>query len=108
MLRLDLHNSDSGSMTTCLKASSSMQRFSSFCEATGCSAERMSDCSSNPDDNSCDDIKLDDSEAWQLQFLHALTWPGVVLAICPYLDNYFLASSGNAVSCYPFVLTVTR
>ncbi|XP_057535063.1 uncharacterized protein LOC130813276 isoform X1 [Amaranthus tricolor] len=96
MLRLDLHNSDSGSMTTCLKASSSMQRFSSFCEATGCSAERMSDCSSNPDDNSCDDIKLDDSEAWQLQFLHALTWPGVVLAICPYLDNYFLASSGNA------------
>lgn len=95
MLRLEhSHDSDSGSMTMRFKAGSSMQQFSPFCEA----AERMSNSSlcSSPDDNSCDEVKLEDSEAWQLQFLNAITWPGVVLAICPYLDHYFLASSGNA------------
>ncbi|KNA08275.1 hypothetical protein SOVF_164110 isoform B [Spinacia oleracea] len=99
MLRLEhLPNSDSGSMTMRLKPSSSMQQFSPFCEAAGYTAERMSNSSrcSSPDDNSCDEVKHEDSEGWQLQLLNSITWPGVVLAICPYLDHYFLASSGNA------------
>lgn len=103
MLRLEhLHNSDTGSITIHSTAGSSMQQ-AAFCEATGYAAERMSNSShcSSPDDNSCDEVKLEDSETWQIQFLNAITWPGVVLAICPYLDHYFLASSGNAVSCYP-------
>ncbi|KAL2923936.1 hypothetical protein RDABS01_015427, partial [Bienertia sinuspersici] len=99
MLRLEhSHDSDSGSMTICMKAGSSMQRASPFCDAAGSTAERMSNSSrcSSPDYNSCDEVKLQDSEAWQLHFLNAITWPGVVLAICPYLVDYFLASSGNA------------
>ncbi|XP_021738312.1 pre-mRNA-splicing factor prp12-like isoform X1 [Chenopodium quinoa] len=99
MFRLEhFSNSDSGSMTMRLKSSSSMQHISPVCEAAGYTAERMSNSSrcSSPDDNSCDEAKLEDSEAWQLEFLSAITWPGVVLAICPYLDEYFLASSGNA------------
>lgn len=98
MLRLEhLHNSDTGSITIHSTAGSSMQQ-AAFCEATGYAAERMSNSShcSSPDDNSCDEVKLEDSETWQIQFLNAITWPGVVLAICPYLDHYFLASSGNA------------
>lgn len=111
MLRLEhSHNSDSGSMTLCLKVGSSTRQASPYCEATGSTAERMSNSSpcSSPDTNSCDEVKFEDSEAWQLQFLNAITWPGVVLAICPYLDQYFLASSGNAFYVCGFQNDMTR
>lgn len=90
-------NSDSGSMAICSKTVSSSQRASPFCEATAYTGEQMSNSSlcSSPDD-SCDGLKLEDTEAWHLRLAYATTWPGVVLAICPYLDHYFLASSGNA------------
>ncbi|GMH18745.1 hypothetical protein Nepgr_020586 [Nepenthes gracilis] len=93
-----LQNSDSGSMTICSKAGSSSQRASPFCEAVGYAADQMSNSSlcSSPDDNSCDGLKLEDGEAWQLQLASTTMLPGMVLAVCPYLDNYFLASSGNA------------
>ncbi|KAL0855123.1 hypothetical protein Bca101_060275 [Brassica carinata] len=85
-------NSDSGSMTICSKDGLSSQRTSPFRdEQLSCSSL----CSS-PDDNSYDDIKLDEAEAWHLKLASATTWPGMVLAICPYLDHFFLASAGNA------------
>ncbi|KAJ0249432.1 Uncharacterized protein HA466_0149260 [Hirschfeldia incana] len=86
-------NSDSGSMTICSKDGSSSQRTSPFRD------EQLSSSSlcSSPDDNSDDDdIKLDEAEAWHLKLACATTWPGMVLAICPYLDHFFLASAGNA------------
>ena len=88
-------NSDSGSMTICSKDGSTSQRTSPFRD------EQLSSSSlcSSPDDNSYDDdIKLDEAEAWHLKLAAATTWPGMVLAICPYLDRFFLASAGNAVS----------
>lgn len=85
-------NSDSGSMTICSKDGSSSQRTSPFRD------EQLSSSSicSSPDDNSDDDIKLDEAETWHLKLACATTWPGMVLAICPYLDHFFLASAGNA------------
>ncbi|KAF3442807.1 hypothetical protein FNV43_RR16724 [Rhamnella rubrinervis] len=94
-----IQNSDSGSMTLCSKAGSSSQRASPFRENVGYATEQLSSSSlcSSPDDNtSCDGIKLDETEAWQLRLAYSVTWPGMVLAICPYLDRYFLASAGNA------------
>ncbi|GAB4851486.1 hypothetical protein Ancab_030888 [Ancistrocladus abbreviatus] len=93
-----LQNSDSGSMTICSKAGSSSQRASPFSEAVGYSGEQMSNSSlcSSPDDNSCDGLRLEDGEAWQLRLAWSTTRPGMVLAVCPYLDHYFLASWGNA------------
>ncbi|KAJ7971393.1 Splicing factor 3B subunit 3 [Quillaja saponaria] len=93
-----VQNSDSGSMTFCSKAGSSSQRTSPFHESVGCATEQLSSSSlgSSPDDNSCDGVKLDETEAWQLRLAFSTSWPGVLLAICPYLDRYFLASSGNA------------
>ncbi|KAJ0263855.1 Uncharacterized protein HA466_0023060 [Hirschfeldia incana] len=92
------HNSDSGSMTICSKAGSSSQRTSPFRDVVGCTTEQLSSSSlcSSPDDNSYDGIKLDESETWHLRLACATTWPGMVLAICPYLDHFFLASAGNA------------
>ncbi|KAG2315580.1 hypothetical protein Bca52824_018702 [Brassica carinata] len=85
-------NSDSGSMTICSKDGLSSQRTSPLRdEQLSCSSL----CSS-PDDNSYDDIKLDEAEAWHLKLASTTTWPGMVLAICPYLDHFFLASAGNA------------
>ncbi|KAA8518334.1 hypothetical protein F0562_015783 [Nyssa sinensis] len=90
-------NSDSGSMTFCSKAGSSSQQNSPFREIVGYAAEQLSSSSlcSSPDDNSCDGIKLEETEAWHLRVAYATVWPGMVLAICPYLDRYFLASAGN-------------
>lgn len=100
-------NSDSGSIAFFSRAGSSSQRTSPFCESGGYATEQLSGSSlcSSPDDNSCDGIRLEESEPWQLRLTYSNIWPGVVLAICPYLDRNFLASAGNAVSSnIPFLL----
>ncbi|GLT62074.1 hypothetical protein SLA2020_347390 [Shorea laevis] len=93
-----IQNSDSGSMTFCSRAGSSSQRTSPFREIAGHAMEHLSSSSicSSPDDNSCDGIKLEETEAWQLRLAYTSQWPAMVLAICSYLDRYFLASAGNA------------
>lgn len=96
-----MQNSDSASMTFCSKAGSSSQRTSPFREIVGYAAEQLSSSSlcSSPDDNSIEGIKLEETESWHLRLACATIWPGMVLAVCPYLDRYFLASAGDAVSC---------
>ncbi|KAK7284728.1 hypothetical protein RJT34_19480 [Clitoria ternatea] len=93
-----VQNSDSGSMTFCSKAGSSSQKASPFHELVTYAPEQLSSSSlgSSPDDNSSDGIKLDENEVWQLRLAYVAKWQGMVLAICPYLDRYFLASAGNA------------
>lgn len=93
-------NSDTGSMTLCSKASSSSQRTSPFREIVGYATEQLSNSSmcSSPDDNNCDGIKLDETEAWNMRLSYSTTLSGMVLAVCPYLDRYFLASAGSVVS----------
>ena len=97
-----VQNSDSGSITFCSKAGSTSQRTSPFREIVGYATEQLSSSSlcSSPDDTSCDGVKLEETESWQLRLAYSTTWPGMVLAICTYLDRYFLASAGNYVSCY--------
>ncbi|XAR68639.1 hypothetical protein NMG60_11003833 [Bertholletia excelsa] len=92
-----MHNSDSASMTFCSKGGSSSQRTSPFCDIVGYAADQLSSSSlcSSPDDNSCDGIKLEETEAWHLRLAYSTIWPGMVLAVCPYLDRFFLASAGN-------------
>ncbi|PIN20426.1 Splicing factor 3b, subunit 3 [Handroanthus impetiginosus] len=81
-----VQNSDSGSVT---------QRNSPI---GGSAAEQLSSSSlcSSPDDNSCDGVKLEETEAWHLRSAYSTTWPGMVVAVCPYLDRYFLAAAGNS------------
>lgn len=95
-----MQNSDSGSMTFCSKPGSSSQKTSPFNEIVTYAPEQLSSSSlgSSPDDISSDGIKLDENEVWQFRLAYATRWQGMVLAICPYLDRYFLASAGNAVS----------
>nr|XP_043631763.1 splicing factor 3B subunit 3 [Erigeron canadensis] len=99
VLRLEhKQNSDSGSMTFYSKAGSSSQRTSPFREISGYGAEQLSSSSlcSSPDDNSYDGIKLDETEAWNLRLEYSTNMRGIVLAVCPYLDCYFLASAGSS------------
>ncbi|GAV86134.1 CPSF_A domain-containing protein/MMS1_N domain-containing protein, partial [Cephalotus follicularis] len=93
-----MQNSESGSMTFCSKVGSSSQRTSPFREIVGYATEQLSSSSlcSSPDDTSCDGVKLEETEAWLLRLAYSTTWPGMILAICPYLERYFLASAGNA------------
>lgn len=85
-------NSDSGSMTFYSKG----QRSSPYCDYGGEQLSSSSLCSSpDRDDNSCDGIKLEETEAWNLRLAYATNMRGIVLAISPYLDCYFLASAGS-------------
>uniref|UniRef100_A0A7N0UVI7 DNA damage-binding protein 1 n=1 Tax=Kalanchoe fedtschenkoi TaxID=63787 RepID=A0A7N0UVI7_KALFE len=93
-----MQNSDSCSITLYSKGVLHSQRASPFREIVGVAAEQLS-CSSpcsSPDDVSCDEVKLEELDSWQLRLAHTATLPGMVLAICPYLKSYFLASAGNS------------
>ncbi|KAK4757393.1 hypothetical protein SAY87_018694 [Trapa incisa] len=98
-------NLDGTSVALCSKAGSSSQRTSPLCEMVGYAAEHHSGSSfcSSSDDVSTDGIKLEDNEVWQLRLAYSAIWKGMVLAICPYLDRYFLASAGNAFHICSFV-----
>ncbi|CAI9291601.1 unnamed protein product [Lactuca saligna] len=92
-------NSHSGSMTFYSK------RSSPFCDYRGGEKLSSSSLCSSPDDidnNSCDGngIKLEETEAWNLRLAYATNMRGIVLALCPYLDCYFLASAGSSILCY--------
>jgi len=89
-------------MTFCSKSASLSQKTSPFHELVVHYLEPLSSCSliSIPDNNSLDVIKLGNkNETWQFRVVCATIWNGIPLAICPYLDHYFLASAGNTVSC---------
>ncbi|CAN0927524.1 Spliceosome-associated protein 130 B [Linum grandiflorum] len=92
-----LQNSDTGSMILGSRAGSSSQRTSPFRDIAGYGMEQLSGSSlgSSPDDTSCDGVKLEETEIWQFRLAYATVFPGMVLAICPYLDRYFLASAGS-------------
>ncbi|KAI9122007.1 hypothetical protein K1719_006696 [Acacia pycnantha] len=85
-------------MMKCSKAGSLSQRTSPFQEIVGYVPDQLSSSSlgSSSDDNRYNGIKLDGDDAWRLQLAYAAKWQGMVLAICPYLDRYFLVSAGNA------------
>lgn len=91
-------------MTFYSKVGSSSQRTSPFREISGYGTEQLSGSSlcSSPDDSSSDGIKLEETEAWNLRLAYSTNMRGIVLAICPYLDCYFLASAGSAVSFFMF------
>ncbi|KAJ4977737.1 hypothetical protein NE237_008517 [Protea cynaroides] len=98
-------NSASSSWIFSSKMSSSSQLTSPFREIVGYATEQLSSSSlcSSPDDNSCEGVKLEESEAWQLRVAYQTTLPGMVLSVCPYLDRYFLASAGNIFYVYGFL-----
>ncbi|CAM8965599.1 unnamed protein product [Rhodiola kirilowii] len=100
-----VQNSDSGSMTLYSKGGSYSQQASPFREIVGVATERLSGSSlcSSPDDVSCDEVKLEEMDSWQLRLAHTTTVPGMVLAICPYLESYFVASAGNSFYVCGFI-----
>ncbi|XP_010257605.1 PREDICTED: splicing factor 3B subunit 3 [Nelumbo nucifera] len=98
-------NSDSSSLVFCSKPGSSSQLTSPFREIVGYATEQLSSSSlcSSPDDNSCDGVKLEETEAWQLRLAYQTPLAGMVLAVCPYLERYFLAAAGNTLYVYGFL-----
>ncbi|XP_042514315.1 splicing factor 3B subunit 3 isoform X2 [Macadamia integrifolia] len=102
-------NSASSSWIFCSKTSSSTQLTSPFREIVGYATEQLSSSSlcSSPDDNSCEGVKLEESEAWQWRVAYQTNMPGMVLSVCPYLDRYFLVSAGN-IRVRKFALGRTR
>ncbi|KAE8726484.1 Mediator of RNA polymerase II transcription subunit 7 isoform 1 [Hibiscus syriacus] len=97
--------SDGSSMTVSSMAGSSSQRNSLFLELVNYATKQLSSSNigSSPDYTSCDGVKLEETEAWQLWLVYTVTLPGMVLAICPHLDSYFLASAGNALHVFGFL-----
>ncbi|KAK9123355.1 hypothetical protein Sjap_012957 [Stephania japonica] len=52
-------------------------------------------------DDICDELK--ECKEWKFQQVFQTTLPGAVLAVCPYLERYFLASAGNILYVYGFL-----
>ncbi|KAF6155219.1 hypothetical protein GIB67_019745 [Kingdonia uniflora] len=101
-----VHNSERNSLIYSSKsAGSSSQVTSPFREIVGYATEQLSSSSlcSSPDDNNCDGVKLEENEAWQFRLAYQTVLPGVVLAVCSYLDRYFLASASNILFVYGFL-----
>ncbi|EYU39984.1 hypothetical protein ABFS82_10G175900 [Erythranthe guttata] len=71
----------------------------------GYSADQLFNSSlcSSPDDNNYDGIKLEETEAWHLRLAYSTIVSGMILAVCQYLDSYFLFSSGSTFSVCGFV-----
>lgn len=94
-----MQNLDGGPTAFFRKAGSFSKRSSPFCEIVGYATEQLSSSSfcSSEEDTSCEGIKHEESEVWQLRLAYSATWTGMVLAVCPYLDRLFLASAGNSV-----------
>lgn len=92
-----VQNSDAASMSFSSRTGSFSQRSSPLRENDGIPADQVSGDSlcSSPSQQSGDGLKLDECEAWHLRLAYSSVWPGMVLAVCPYLDHYFLASAGN-------------
>lgn len=74
------------------------KRSSPFCDYGELSSSSLCSSPDDIDNNSCDGngIKLEETEAWNLRLAYATNMRGIVLALCPYLDCYFLASAGSS------------
>ncbi|URE40577.1 CPSF A subunit region [Musa troglodytarum] len=106
VLSLDSAQNDSeGSpLIYCSNMDVSSQAGSPFGEIVGYAAEQLSSsshCSSQGDPCS-DGIHLDEIGAGQLRLVSQATSSGAVLAVCPYLDQYVLASAGNTLNVFGF------
>ncbi|THU46929.1 hypothetical protein C4D60_Mb09t10140 [Musa balbisiana] len=89
--------SEGSPLIYCSNMDVSSQAGSPFGEIVGYAAEQLSSsshCSSQGDPCS-DGIHLDEIGAGQLRLVSQATSSGAVLAVCPYLDQYVLASAGN-------------
>ncbi|CAL9166748.1 unnamed protein product [Musa hybrid cultivar] len=96
--------SEGSPLIYCSNMDVSSQAGSPFGEIVGYSAEQLSSsshCSSQGDPCS-DGIHLDEIGAGQLRLVSQATSSGAVLAVCPYLDQYVLASAGNTLNVFGF------
>ncbi|KAL3699902.1 hypothetical protein R1sor_017924 [Riccia sorocarpa] len=69
------------------------------------SSQPMDLCESSPEDNVDRDEQMNaaGSEGWELSLMSQTLTQGMVLAVCPYLEQYILAAVGNNLHCYGLV-----
>ncbi|KAH9329513.1 hypothetical protein KI387_001621, partial [Taxus chinensis] len=58
--------------------------------------------SSSPDESSHESVRFEEGGGWELTLKWHVSMPGIVLAVCPYLGRYILASAGNNLFCLGF------
>lgn len=96
--------SESSSVRYSSSMNSASQTASPFRETVGYATDKLSSSSlcSSPEDNNYEGIKLEEMETGQLRFISQSTLSGAVLAVCPYLDRFVLASAGNMLVVFGF------
>ncbi|BBM97233.1 splicing factor 3B subunit 3 [Marchantia polymorpha subsp. ruderalis] len=55
---------------------------------------------STPDEVAVDEHMMGGCEGWELSLISSVSMMGMVLAVCPYLDQYVLVGAGNNLICY--------
>ncbi|PKU82470.1 splicing factor 3B subunit 3 isoform X1 [Dendrobium catenatum] len=107
LIILSLGNAQNTSESSTYQSNfSSPSRISSpLHEVVGHSTEKLScnSVGSSPDDCSSDGVKIEETEAGLLRVIYQNQLSGAVLAVCPFLNRYLLASSGNILNVFCFV-----
>lgn len=70
-----------------------------FCDGMRCTPEHEinNNLNGSPDETSHNGVRFEEGGGWELTLKGHVSMPGIVLAVCPYLGRYILASAGNTV-----------
>lgn len=99
-----IHSSRSGMVCSSSASSSIAAPGSPFHDGMGYNPENATNINAggNPDEASCEGVRFEEGRGWQLTLKWHVSMPGIVLAVCPYLEQYILASAGNSLFCLGF------
>lgn len=99
-----IHSSRSGMVRSSAALSSIAAPSSPFHDGIGYNPENAtnSNVGGTPDEASCEGVRFEEGGGWQLTLKWHVSMPGIVLAVCPHLEQYILASAGNSLFCLGF------
>jgi splicing factor 3B subunit 3 len=99
-----IHSSRSGMVRSSSVSSSVAAPGSPFHDEMAYNPENAtnSNAGGSPDEPSCEGVRFEEGGGWQLTLKWHVSVPGIVLAVCPYLEQYILASAGNSLFCLGF------
>ncbi|GLJ45340.1 hypothetical protein SUGI_0954330 [Cryptomeria japonica] len=93
----------SGSGMVCSSSASSSVAApgSPFYDGMCCTPEHgvNNNLNGSSDEISHDGVRFEEGGGWELTLKGHVSMPGIVLAVCPYLGRYILASAGNTLFC---------
>lgn len=99
-----IHSSRSGMVRSSSASTSIAAPGSPFHDGVSYNPENTPNSSAggSPDEANREGARFEEGGGWKLTLKWHVSMPGIVLAVCPYLEVYMLASAGNSLFCLGF------